>query len=242
MTDLADLLARAEAALADVPADSGTSAVVAGIACVSYPIGQPWATQAKAMGPPSASALDQAVEWLDAHAPARGLWTVTTRTRYAGRPEFTGRGFRPWLELPVLVLGSVARLAAAAPVAGLTVGAPDSAEEFLGVYGPELAPLVTPGVLASPTYHLLVGRVDGVAVACAQVREVAGTAYVSAVGVLPEWRDRGIGSAISAAAARYALGLQPRAVWLSAESHRHRMYGRIGFRPVDTHVLLRPEP
>ncbi len=241
MTDLADLLARAEASLADVPPDIATSAVVAGIACVSYPIDQPWATQAKAMGPPSASALDQAIEWLDAHAAVRGQWTVTTRARYAGQPEFTRRGFRPWLELPVLVLGSVARLAAAAPVAGFTVGAPDSAEEFLGVYGAELAPLVTPAVLAAPGYHLLVGRVDGAAVACAQVRQVAGTAYMSAIGVLPEWRGRGVGTAISAAAARYALGLQPRAVWLSAEVHLHGMYGRIGFRPVDTHVLLRPQ-
>jgi ribosomal protein S18 acetylase RimI-like enzyme len=241
MTDLADLLARAEAALADVPPEIGTSAVVAGITCVSYPIDQPWATQAKAMGPPSASALDQAVEWLDAHAAARGEWVVTTRARYAGRPEFTRRGFRTWLELPALVLGSVARLVAAAPVAGFTVGAPGSAEEFLGVYGAELAPLVTPAVLAAPSYHLLVGRVDGTAVACAQVREVAGTAYICAVGVLPEWRGRGAGTAISATAAKYALGLQPRAVWLTAEAHLHRMYGRIGFRPVDTHVLLRPQ-
>ena len=241
MTDLADLLARAEAALADVPADSGTSAVVAGIACVSYPIGQPWATQAKAMGPPSVSALEQAIEWLDAHAAAPGQWAVTTRARYAGRPEFTGAGSGRGWSFPswswAVSPGSRPRpRSPVSPSARRTARRSSSASTAR-----DLAPLVTPGVLASPTYHLLVGRVDGVAVACAQVREVAGTAYVSAVGVLPEWRDRGIGSAISAAAARYALGLQPRAVWLSAEPHRHRMYGRIGFRPVDAHVLLRPE-
>jgi GNAT superfamily N-acetyltransferase len=244
MTDVADLLARAEAALAELPPGSpGSAAMVSGIPCVSLPIDQPWATQAKAMVPPHPAGLDQVIDWLSGHAHGGpDQWVVTTRERHARLGVFTDRGLSPWLELPTLVLGSVAAVRNAPHVAGLEVGKPASAEEFLAVYGTELSPLVSPAVLASASHHLLVGRMDGVPVACAQVREVLGTAYICAVTVLPECRGRGIGRAISTAATRYALGLEPRAVWLSAVTSLHGLYGALGFRAVDVHVQLRPNP
>ncbi|WP_020575234.1 GNAT family N-acetyltransferase [Actinopolymorpha alba] len=241
MTDVADALARAEAALTEIPADSGVSAVVAGIPCVSYPLKQAWATQAKAMVPPRPAALDAALEWVSGHADVPGLWAVMTRGRHVTQPVFTERGLTPWLELPVLLLGGADRLASVPHVQGLEVSLATSPAEFLAVYGEELTPLVSPASLAAPSYHHLVGRVDGVPVACAQVREVAGTAYISAITVVPGARGRGFGSAISAAATRYALGLRPRAVWLCAQKDLHRMYGRLGFRPVDVHVQLRTD-
>ena len=241
MTDVADLLARA-AAVVELPSGApGSAAVVGGIPCVSYPIAQAWATQAKAMVPPHPAGLDQAIDWLSGHAHGGpDQWVVTTRERYARLGVFGDRRLAPWLELPVLVLGSAAQARTAPHPAGLAVGTPANAEEFLAVYGAELAPLVSPAVLAAPDHHLLVGRLDGVPVACAQVREVVGTAYISAVTVLPECRGKGIGRAISAAAARYALGLEPRAVWLCAVAGLHGLYGALGFRAVDVHVQLRP--
>jgi GNAT superfamily N-acetyltransferase len=126
----------------------------------------------------------------------------------------------------------------APPVPGLTVGPARDAAEFLSVYGADLAPLVTPRHLRSPGYRFLVGRMDGVPVACAQVRRAADTAYVSAVTVRPEYRRRGIGAAVSAAATRIARDLTDGPVWLHAEDGPARVYRRLGYVPVDRHVLL----
>lgn len=242
MTDLADLFARAEAAMADLPAVSimagAAAAVVDGIPCARYPIEQPWANQAKVMVPPRPAALDAALDWLDAHACAPGQWVVTTRQRYAASPVFTERGLTPSLELPVLVLGRADLLRTLPAVPGLEISAAVSAAEFLTVYGEELAPLVPAGILSDPGYHHLVGRIGGEPVACARVREVLGTAYVSAVTVVPAHRGRGVGTATSAAAARLALATNVRAVWLSATVNLHPMYTRLGFRPVGVHVQL----
>lgn len=233
MTDVADLVARAEGALG-LLSSSGESELVQGIPCASYPIGEPWASQAKAMLPPPPAALDAAIDWLSARAPA---WSVMTRQRFASLDVFTSRGLTPWTELPVLVLVRRAAIEAT-PTVPLEVGPAASAEEFLTVYGQELAPLVTAGTLADPEYDHLVGRVDGQPVACARVRRAAGTAYLGAITVLPERRGQGYGLAISAAATHAALATQPRLVWLAAAPELHPMYGRLGYRLVDTHVLL----
>jgi ribosomal protein S18 acetylase RimI-like enzyme len=242
MTDVADLLARAEAARAVVPASAGVaSEVVEGVPCVSHPIGLPWACQAKAMVPPSPVVLRAVTAWLDAHALATNQWTVMTRQRHVDAPVFTERGLTPWLEMPVLTLGRADLLVQVPEVDGLEVGPVSEPADFLAVFGQELAPLITPGVLADPTQHHLVGRIAGQPVGCAQVREVMDTAYISGITVVPAYRGRGIGSAISAAATRFALTTHPRVVWLAAERHLHQMYGRLGFRQVGVHVLLRPD-
>jgi GNAT superfamily N-acetyltransferase len=241
MTDVADLLARAEAARAELGPGSGAdTAVVAGIPCVSYRVDQPWACQAKAMYPPTRVALDAVLDWLEEHAVTRQQWTVMTRQRHDDAPVFTAAGLTPWLALPILALGRADLLERVATVDGLDVGPASGTAEFLAVYGEELAPLITPGTLADPTHHHLVGRIDGQPVACVQVREVANTAYLSGVTVVPACRGRGIGSATSVAATRFALASHPRAVWLAAESHLHPMYARLGFRQVGVHTLLRP--
>jgi hypothetical protein len=233
MTDVADLVARAEAALG-LPATSGESELVQGIPCSTYPIGEPWASQAKTMLPPPPAALDAAIGWLEARSPA---WTVMTRERFAHLGVFTSRGLEPWLELPILVLTQRAALRRTDAVP-LAVGPATSAAEFLAVYGAELAPLVTDGALADPDDELLVGRVDGRPVACARIRRALGAAYVSAITVLPAERGNGYGLAISAAASNAALATQPRFVWLSALPDVQPLYTRLGYRPVDTHVLL----
>jgi GNAT superfamily N-acetyltransferase len=244
MTDVADLLARAEVALTDLSAAASAagsvSAVVEGIPCARHPVDHPWATQAKAMSPPRPYALDAAIGWLEEHAPAPGCWTVTTRLRHVADPVFVGRGLTPWLELPVLVLGRADRVRNAPDLPGLELSPAHDVAEFLAVFGADLAPLVPAGILTEPGHHHLVGRIAGEPVACARVREVAGTAYVSGIAVVPSHRGKGVGTAISAAAARVALTARPRAVWLTAVAGPlHRLYGRLGFQQVDVHVQLR---
>jgi len=208
----------------------GDSAVVAGIACASYGIDEPWATWARPVTPPAE--LAPVVDWLAGRA---DRWSVKVSAADTGAPAY--RGLSEWLVLPVYLLADPTP---APDVPGLSVGVPRDPAEFLAVYGTGLAPLVTDRHLASPRYRFLIGRIDGVTVACAQVRVAAGTAYVSAVTVRPEYRRRGIGAAISWAATRVARELTDGVVWLHAEDGPAGIYRRLGYRRADTHVVLTP--
>ena len=83
-------------------------------------------------------------------------------------------------------------------------------------------------------------RHDGRAVACARLRDLAGTTYVGGITVLPELRGRGWGRAVSALATRRALQRSPLA-WLHCEDAVSGLYAGLGYRRVTTHVhLARP--
>ena len=111
-------------------------------------------------------------------------------------------------------------------------------DEFLGVLGPKLRPLLVDG-FGQPGHAALVLRVDGAAVGCARVTEAGGTAYVSGIVVRPEFRGRGLGRLISAAAVEHgvrAAGL----AWLHCEDHLAPLYEQLGLRRLTTHVDLEP--
>jgi len=218
-------LAEAHAAAIDLNV-GGTTAVVAGVRCQRIAIAEPWATQARPTGPAD---LDLVLGWLRDHSPQ---WTVAVPSWLAGRAEYAG--LSEWLTLPMYLLDGQPT---AKPVPGLEIGPARDAAEFLVAYGAELAPLVTAEHLAHPAYHHLVGRLDGRAVGCAKVLEVAGTAYVSAVTVLPGYRGRGIGTHLSAAASRLG-GERAGVVWLHAAERARPLYERLGYRLVGEHVLL----
>src|SRR5439155_25608880 len=128
-------------------------------------------------------------------------WTVASRGEDAASPVFGGLSVA--ITLPAYVLDTPP------PEVGtpLDIGPARDPGEFLTVYGAGLAPLVTPAHLAAPDLRYLVGRLDGIPVACARVARLGPTAYVSAVAVLPEHRNRGFATAISAAATRLAGSL-----------------------------------
>lgn len=228
-----------EAELVLPPTGAGVEAERIGrIACVRYDIDHAWATQAKVMHPVDPDELDRALEWMGKRADE---WTVTTREVYVDDPVFADRGLRPidgaTLELVCMRLSDLDELASAPAVPELTIEPATDPDEFLSVYGTELAPLVAPQLFADPRRNYLVGRLDGVAVACARVDVLARTAYVSGVTVRPDWRHRGFGTAISAAAARRGLASR-RVVWLTAVDELGPLYTALGFRPVDVHVQL----
>jgi GNAT superfamily N-acetyltransferase len=219
MNDNGGLAARLAAAHA-----AAFDTIVAGVRCQSVPIAEPWATQARPIAP--GTDLDPVRDWLRDHSPQ---WTVAVPAWLAGEPEYAG--LTPWLTLPMYVLTEAPE---AKPVSGLEMGPAGDAAEFLSVYGAHLAPLVE---LADPTCLHLVGRLDGRVVACAKVRVLADTAYVSAVTVLSAYQKRGIGSALSAEASRLG-GERAGIVWLHAAEHARRIYERLGYRLVGEHVLL----
>lgn len=230
-TEVIAALSRAELALPEPVGDGTEAELVAGILCTSAPIRQPWATQAKVMDVPAPEALAAATQWLGKRAPE---WTVTIRAEHAHEPVFAG--LTPSLELPRLVLSAEPEPVPA--VDGLTIGPARDPEEFLTVFGWELAPLVTPQAFALEGSYL-VGRIEGRPVACGIVRMYAGTAYISGITVAPAHRGRGIGTAISAAAVAAAKRQDPTVVWLTAVRELHPLYGRLGFRVVDVHLQLR---
>jgi GNAT superfamily N-acetyltransferase len=238
-TDVVAALSAAESVLPEA-ADGVSAEVVAGIPCVSFPIAHSWATQAKVMEVPSPDALAAATGWLSKHAPA---WTVTIRGAHAKEPVFAG--LTPHVELPCLVLAADTEPGSVPEVDGLTIGPSRDQAEFLAVFGEEFAPLFTSKALAHKGSRYLVGKVDGLPVACAKVELAAGTAYIGGVTVLPSHRGRGIGVAISAAAVEAAKQLNPTLVWLTAVRELHPLYTRLGFREADVHLQLsggRPEP
>jgi ribosomal protein S18 acetylase RimI-like enzyme len=121
---------------------------------------------------------------------------------------------------------------------GCEIGPARDVDEVLGVLGPELRPLLVDG-FGQPGHAALVLRVDGAAVGCARVTEAGGTAYVSGIAVRPEYRGRGLGRLISAAAVEHgvrAAGL----AWLHCEDYLAPLYEQLGLRRVTTHVDLEP--
>lgn len=241
---LAEAVAAAESARADLSEVGGEWAIVEGIPCARLPVDYPWAVQAKAMSPPTAGALGAALRWMARWSPGgtgpHGC--VVTRRRYADHAVFDAAGLQPALVLSAMV--QVDAPDALTVVPDLDIGPARSVEEFrvpFRAFGTDLGPLVTPRHLAAPSELHLVGRLGGAPVACAQIHCVAGTTYVSAVAVLPELRGLGVGTAISAAATKAARSRCAGPVWLHAEAHLHPLYRRLGYRVVDDHVQLRTD-
>jgi N-acetylglutamate synthase-like GNAT family acetyltransferase len=99
--------------------------------------------------------------------------------------------------------------------------------------------LVDPADLEAPDDVHLIARVDeGEAVGCALLRSASGLGYVSAVGVVPEHRGRGIGTTLLDACAARATADGCHAVWLHASASSHAFYAGLGYELVDTHVAL----
>lgn len=232
-----DLDDRVAAAYEAVAAASGRgaprrdTAVVEGLRCVVYGVDEPWDGQVFALDVPPPSALAAARAWTLDRSPG---CVVVTRQRHLAAPVFAG--FPHVHEMPALVLHD--RPPAASRVAGVTVGDASDAAEFLAVYGPELAPLVTDADLADPAQTHLVARAGGDPVAVALVRSAGGAAYVSSVTVLPERRRAGLGTLVSAAATERAVGTGAELVWLHATAESRPIYERLGYRLADVHVQL----
>jgi probable phosphoglycerate mutase len=213
---------------------------VAGIACASLPVAQPWATQASVTGlgyTPSPRVVDEVTGWLEEHSPGAWhlvvgeLWASEVAARH-GLVELMQHG--AWIcEGPP----DVPRVSEAAP-GELELAPAVDVEEFLSVFGAELAPVVQ-GQLDLPDREFVVLRRDGRAVACARLRDLAGTTYVGGVTVDPAARGRGWGLAMSSLATRRALQRSPLA-WLHCEDEVSGLYARLGYRRVTTHVHLGP--
>lgn len=245
--DLVELLGRADAARNLAPPeghcpDGAAYETVAGVPCAHLPLPYAWATQASLAGLEAAAAaprpavLDAVTGWLQAQSPD-GWHLVVDHQQADGVAAATGlveqMAHGVWLcdEAPEV------------PVPQGETTAPQlerarDVDEFLEVFGRDLWPVVQ-RQLELPDREFLVVRHEGRAIACARLRDLAGTTYVGGITVVPELRGRRWGRAVSALATRRALERSPLA-WLHCEDDVSPLYSRLGYRRVTTHVHLGP--
>jgi ribosomal protein S18 acetylase RimI-like enzyme len=231
MRDVAARIARAHADTADL-ALADDWAGVSGVPCQHIALPYPWATTGRFLalpGPAAAGAVAEVTAWLQARSPQWSLLVLL-----ADEPAFVG--FQRWELMPVLALRGQPRSRPGPPV---RIGPARNPDEFLVPYGAELAPLVTEAHLAAKRIHHLVAKVDGEPVGCARVRMLGDTAYVGAVTVLPDWRNMGLGTALTLAASELGVAHSD-LVWLHCSDASRALYERLGYRHVDDHCLLVP--
>ena len=206
---------------------------VAGLLVVSLGVDEPWGLQVAALAPdPQPAAVDEAVAWC--RAQGREPQVVVRKRSRELFPAFTVDDELGALVAPAEGAQSLVEVELARDVV-----------EFRAVYASSFgmphqlvdALVVEADLHAVP--HLL-GRVDGQAVACAQLRIGDRSGYVSGVGVVPEQQGRGFGSAMLAASREEAGRRGCDFVWLNAGPHNVPFYEGIGFELVDTHVALSP--
>ena len=206
---------------------------VAGLRVVSLGLPEHWANTVLALTePPAPAAVEVALRRLT----ESGLTgRVLVRERDAA-----GLGRLERVDEMLAFVGP-----AAATQDTLQVSPAATAAEFTDVYGaafamrPGLASalVVEADLAAERTVHL-VGRVDGLAVACAVLRPIDGLGYLSAVGVLPAYQGRGFGTAMLAAGAAEAGARGCDVLWLHATAHTRAFYEGLDFELIDTHVAL----
>jgi ribosomal protein S18 acetylase RimI-like enzyme len=108
----------------------------------------------------------------------------------------------------------------------------EAAEVDADVFGSPLATSrghYAQGMLDAPGAAMLVARQDGRAVGAATGFAVPGAVGIFGVAVLPHARRRGLGAALTSAAA-HAAGRPGDEVWLQPSDLAHPLYERLGFR------------
>jgi GNAT superfamily N-acetyltransferase len=237
MNDLVDLVGRADAERFRAYQRSlglGATLDLDGVPGVHLGLAEAWGTHAAFTGRaelPPPGTIEAVLDWLDARHP--GSWQVSARPEQVD--GLSSCGLQILRVLGVLVSDAPPRHALPD---GISVGAATDEAEFLSVFGPTLAPAVR-GLFGRSTHHFLVLRAHGRAVGCAQVSETDGCAAVSGVTVRPEWRRRGLGRLLSAAATTRAIQ-EAGLAWLHCEAELIDFYRRLGYRPLTGHLHLGP--
>ena len=116
-------------------------------------------------------------------------------------------------------------------------GLADAARTTAAPVEPMLA-LYSPGVLDLEGNNVYVGHVDGKAVTTAIGYQTGRDVAIFSVATPPEHRRRGYGAAITAHAAREAFENGADLAWLQTSEMGESVYRTLGFRQVETHIML----
>lgn len=100
--------------------------------------------------------------------------------------------------------------------------------------------VVPPSFLESETVRFLVGRVDGDPVACGQLVRTGDVAGVYSIGVLPDYRRRGLGEALTREVLRLGRDAGCDVGVLQSSEMAESIYDRMGFETVTRHHQYEP--
>jgi GNAT superfamily N-acetyltransferase len=177
-------------------------------------------------------------------APARAFYgdervdSVELAAEYAApvEAELIRRSWRVTEEEPALVMDR-APATLPAPPAGLTVRRVDDEaglEDFYAVDNVKKRWVPSAEAARDPRVAVLVGYLDGEAVATARVSAHGDVADIMGVVTRPEHRRRGYGTAMTWAAVGAARGMGCGAFVLTATEMGYPVYAKMGFSPVCT--------
>ena len=121
--------------------------------------------------------------------------------------------------------------------AGLAVAATVAAAGF-EVPPKQLAALFSPTVAATPGFSVYVGLAGGRAVSTVTAWTADQTVGIFNVATPPDERGRGYGRAITAHAIREGFKAGANLAWLQASPLGEPVYRALGFRQVETYVVL----
>jgi GNAT superfamily N-acetyltransferase len=203
------------------PHPGSAYAVVAGVPCAALPLPWAWAAQACLSAVPSEDLVEvtsEVVTWL-------------TRNGHAGWQVEIGSEWAPLL-VDSLGLTQVREhevwvSTGEPPVASVEAGPPVDEDEFLAVFGPDLAPMIR-GQLERPDWEVAVMREAGESIGCFRLMDLADTTYLGGVTVVPHRRGQGLGRALSAYATSRARRRSD-LVWLHCEPELGPFYASLGY-------------
>ena len=107
------------------------------------------------------------------------------------------------------------------------------AAEAFGAPLEMIAPLTTPAMLSRPGMHLLVGDCDGASVTTALTDVIGAAAGIFNVTTRLDYRGRGFGSAVTAAAVRAAFADGAELAFLLSSEMGERVYAQLGFEQLE---------
>jgi ribosomal protein S18 acetylase RimI-like enzyme len=102
-----------------------------------------------------------------------------------------------------------------------------------------LAPMYTDEVAAVDGFSYYVGRVNGDPVSTSAGYHLGDTVGIFNVATPPAHRGRGFGAALTAEAAREGFADGAELAWLQSSPMGRSVYGGLGFREVETYVLMK---
>ncbi|HEY4846026.1 MAG TPA: GNAT family N-acetyltransferase [Candidatus Dormibacteraeota bacterium] len=103
-------------------------------------------------------------------------------------------------------------------------------------------PIYQPAITDMPSASIYLASVDGEPVSTAVSWQGDGGVGIFNVATPPALRGRGYGAAVTARAAEDGFAAHAELAWLQASVMGEPVYRRMGFRQVDTHLLLTRPP
>ena len=161
--------------------------------------------------------------------------------RLAGRLGFTHADSLPGMVVRpaelVIVAGRELEITRVHDRAGVAIAATVAAAGF-EVAPEDLAALFTSHVAATPGLSIYVAHAEGRPVSTATIWTGDGSVGVFNVATPPEYRGRGYGRAVTLNAVRDGFSTGADLAWLQASHLGEPVYRSMGFRQVETYLLL----